>query len=94
MGGGVFGGGAAGERPEFQQRARRLGAVQVSVADDGAFVGALGAAVVRVEVLDGLRPGPAERDGPGSGVAVSEAGVGEDVAERDAVFRHPGQDRD
>jgi hypothetical protein len=36
----------AGQRAEFQQRAGRLGAVQASVADDGAVVGALGAAVV------------------------------------------------
>ena len=43
---GLFPGGGAGERPEFQQRARRLGAVQVAVADDGAVVGALGPAVI------------------------------------------------
>ena len=50
-------------------------AVQVPVGDDGAFVGAFGAAV-GVEVLDELRPGLAERDRPGSGVAVGVAGVG------------------
>ena len=35
----------AGERPQVQQRAGGLGAVQVAVGDDGAVVGALGAAV-------------------------------------------------
>ena len=47
---------------------------------------------MRVQVLDQLGAGRAERDGPGSGVAVGVAGVGEDVAERDAVFGHAGQD--
>ena len=47
------------------------------------MVGALGAAVVRVQVLDELRAGGAERDRPGAGVAVRVAGVVEDVAERD-----------
>jgi hypothetical protein len=56
-------------------------------------VGAFGAAVVRVEVLDEGGAGLAERDGPGAGVAVGVAGAGEDVAETDAVFRHRGQDR-
>ena len=41
----VFGGGA-GERPQFQQGAGCLGAVQASVADDRAVVGAFGATVV------------------------------------------------
>jgi len=43
---GLLFGGGAGQRPEFGQRAGRARAVQVSVGDDGAFVGALGAAVV------------------------------------------------
>ena len=43
---GLVPGGGAGERPEFQQRARCLGAVQVPVAEDRAVVGALGAAVI------------------------------------------------
>jgi hypothetical protein len=49
-GGLVFGGGA-GERPEFQQQARCLGAVQVAVADDRAVVGALRAAVIFPDLL-------------------------------------------
>jgi len=56
-------------------------------------VGALGSAVVRVQVLDELGAGLAERDGPGAGVAVGVAGVGQDVAEGDAVSGHAGQDR-
>ncbi len=54
------------------------------------WMGALGAAVVRVQVLDELRAGGAEREGPGVGVAVGVAGVGEDVAERDAGRRACG----
>jgi hypothetical protein len=54
-------------------------------------VGALGAAVVRVQVLDELRAGLAEGEGPGGGVAVGVAGVGEDVAQADAVLGHAGQ---
>ena len=38
--------------------------------------------------------GPAERDRPGGGVAVRVAGVGEDVAERDACRGHRGQHGD
>jgi hypothetical protein len=38
--------GGAGERPEFQQRAGGGRAVEAAVADDGALMGALGAAVV------------------------------------------------
>jgi len=57
--GGLFRGGVAGERPEFRQGAGRARAVQVPVGDDGAVVGAFGAAVVRVQVLDELRAGGA-----------------------------------
>ena len=78
---GLLPGGGAGEWPELQQRARCLGAVEVPVADDRALVGALRAAVVRVQVLDELRPGGAQRDGPGVRVAVGVAAVIEDVAE-------------
>ncbi len=56
------------------------------------MVGALRAAVVRVQVLDELRAGLAEWDGPGGGGAVGVAGVGQDVAERDAGRGHAGQD--
>src|SRR4029077_20740119 len=42
---GLLPGGGAGERPEVQQRAGCLGAVQVAVADDRALVGAFGPAV-------------------------------------------------
>ena len=44
-----------------------------------------------MEVLDELRAGGPQRDGPGSGVAVGVAGVAEDVAERDPVAGHCGQ---
>ena len=74
-------GGGGGQRAEVQQRLRGGGAVEVAVGDDRAVVGALGAAVVRVQVLDELGAGGAERDGPGGGVAVGVAGVGQDVAE-------------
>ena len=47
------------------------------------MVGALGAAVVRVQVLDELRAGGAQRQCPGIGVAVRVARIVEDVAERD-----------
>ena len=53
--------------------------------------GALGAAVGGVRVLDKLRPGDAEREGPGVRVAVGVARVGEDVAERDPGGGHAGQ---
>jgi hypothetical protein len=52
---------------------------------------ALGAAVVRVRVLDELGAGVAERDGPGVGVAVGVARVVDDVAERDAIGGHAQQ---
>src|SRR4029077_15557203 len=68
--GGVLGGGGAGQGPEFQQRAGGAGAVQVAVGDDGAVVGAFGAAVVGVEVLDEGGAGGPQGDGPGGGVAV------------------------
>jgi hypothetical protein len=42
---GLCGGGGAGERDEFQQRARYLGAVEVAVGDDRAGVGPFGSAV-------------------------------------------------
>jgi hypothetical protein len=45
-----------------------------------------------MEVLDELRPGLAERDGPGAGVAVCIAGVGEHVAEADPDGGHRSQD--
>ena len=48
----------------------------------------------RVQVLDQLRAGLPEREGPGVGVAVGVAGVGQDVAERDAVAGHRGQHGD
>ncbi|HTQ92006.1 MAG TPA: hypothetical protein VMK84_21175, partial [Streptosporangiaceae bacterium] len=94
VGGGLVRGGVAGERAEFEQRAGGGRAVEVAVGDDGAVVGAAGAAVERVQVLDQLRAGVPEREGPGGGVAVGVAGVGEDVAGRDAVCWHPGQDGD
>ena len=39
-----------------------------------------------------MRAGGAQRDGPGGGVAVGVAGVGEDVAQGYAVAGHAGQD--
>ena len=83
--GGLLCRGGAGERPEFGQRAGCARAVEVPVGDDGAVVGAFGAAVVGVEVLDEPGAGGPERDGPGAGVAVGVAGVIEDVAERDLL---------
>jgi hypothetical protein len=44
--GGLFSGRVAGQRPELQQGPGCSGAVQVAVGDDGALMGALGAAVV------------------------------------------------
>ena len=84
---------ARGSGPRSQQRPGGGGAVEVAVGDDRAGVGALGAAVVRVQVLDELGAGGAEREGPGAGVAVGVAGVGEDVAEGDAVGRACGRAR-
>ena len=57
----------------------------------GAVVGSAGAAVVRVQVLDQAGAGSAQRDGPGAGDAVGVAGVGQDVAERDAAGWHRGE---
>jgi hypothetical protein len=88
---GLLRGGAAGERPEFQQGAGRGGAVEVPVGDDGTLAGAPGAAVVGMEVLDQGGSGPAERGRPVPRDAVGVAGVGEDVAERDPGLRHGGQ---
>jgi len=47
-----------------------------------------------VQVLDQIRAGGPERDSPGAGVAVGVAGVGQDVAEADAVAGHRGQHGD
>ena len=88
---GLLSGGGAGQRPEFQQRAGCARAVEVPVGDDGAVVGALGAAVVRVQVLDERGAGGAQRQGPGAGVAVGVAGVIQDVAERDPLAGQRGQ---
>jgi hypothetical protein len=77
---GLLAGGGAGGRAEFQQRARGIGAVQVPVGDDGAVVGAFGAAVVGVQVLDEGGAGGAQRDRPGVRVAVRVAGIIEDAA--------------
>jgi hypothetical protein len=88
---GLRGSRRAGERPEFQQRARRGRAVEVPVGDDRALVSAPGAAVVGVEVLDEGGAGLAERDGPVSRDAVGVAGVCQDIAEHDPVLRHGGQ---
>src|SRR6266516_2942962 len=63
---GLFFRGGAGERPELQKGARGLGAVEITVADDCAGVGALGAAVVRVQVLDELGAGGPQRQCPGT----------------------------
>ena len=50
----------------------------------------LGPLFVRVQVLDELRPGQAERQCPGVGVAVRVAGIAEDVAERDSLAGQRG----
>ena len=62
VGGGLVRGGVAGERAEFQQRAGGGRAVEVAVGDDGAVVGAAGAAVGA-----GAGPGPAARRTAGAG---------------------------
>ena len=49
---------------------------------------------MRVQVLDQGGAGGAQRQRPGISVAVGVAGVGEDVAERDAGGGHRGQDGD
>jgi hypothetical protein len=59
---GLFFARGAGGRPELQQRARCLGAVQAAVGDDRAVVGALGPAVMGMEVLDELGAGDPQRD--------------------------------
>ncbi len=79
---GLRGSRRAGERPEFQQRARCGRTVQVPVRDDRALVSAPGAAVVGVEVLDEGGAGPPERDYSVSRDAVGVAGVCQDIAQR------------
>ena len=44
-----------------------------------------------MEVLDELRAGGPQRDGPGAGVAVGVAGIVKDVAEQDSLAGHRGQ---
>jgi hypothetical protein len=94
VGFGLFRGGVAGQRAELEQCAGCCRAVEVAVGDDGAVMGPAGAAVGRVQVLDQLRPGQAQRHRPGPGVAVGVAGVGQDAAGRDARRGHRGQHRD
>ncbi len=57
---GLLGGCAAGERGELEQRLGGGGAVERSVVGDRAEVGAVGAAVVGVQVDDQLRAERAE----------------------------------
>ncbi len=57
--GGCPGWRAGRQRAEFQNGLGVRGAVEVAVGDDGAVVGAAGAAVVRVQVLDQLGAGAA-----------------------------------
>ena len=90
VGGDLVCGGGGGQRAQAQQRLRGGGAVQVAVGDDRALMGALGAAVVRVQVLDQPGAGGAEGQGPGAGVAVGVTGVGQDVAERECRRRACG----
>jgi hypothetical protein len=87
----LLAGGGAGERAEFEQRARCGGAVQVPVGDDGTVVGAFGAAVVGVQVLDEGGAGGAQRDRPGVRVAVGVAGAGQDVAQAGSLAGQRGQ---
>jgi hypothetical protein len=94
VGGDLVCGGARGQGAQVQQFFRGGGAVEAAVGDDCPGVGALGAAVVRVQVLHELGAGGAEGEGPGGRVAVGVAGVGEDVTERDAVCGHAGQHGD
>src|SRR5262249_20928950 len=85
-------GGAGGQGAELEQWWRGGGAVQVPVADDRSVAGGLGAAGVRGQVLDEVGAGARQGGGPVVGDAVGAAGVGDDVAERDAVGGHGSQD--
>lgn len=91
--GGVVRGGGGSQRAELEQRPGCGGAVEVAVGDDGAVVGALGAAVGGVQVLDEPGAGGAEGDGPGGGVAVGVAGVGENITEAGPGGGHAGEHR-
>jgi hypothetical protein len=79
--GGDSSGAAAGwQRGQFQQRRWCLGAVEASVGDNRAVVGAAGSAVVWVQVVDEAGAGGAERVCPGVRDAVGVAGVGRSPA--------------
>jgi hypothetical protein len=86
--GGVLGGGAAGQRPEFEQGGGGSGAVEVAVVDDRAVVGAVGAAVVGVQILDQVDAERSERERPARCCAVAVAGVDEHVTDLDAGGVH------
>src|SRR5258708_36505402 len=85
VGGGLLGGGVAGEGAELEQRPWGGGAVQVPVGDDRPAVSAFGSAVVGGQVLDELCSGGAQRRGPVPGDPVGVSGVGPDVAQGDAA---------
>src|SRR5712691_5121813 len=78
------GGGGCGPGARVPAACGGAGAVQVAIGDDGAVVGAFGAVVVGVEVLDEGGAGGPHEDGPGGGVAVGGAVAG-------AVRRGPGE---
>src|SRR5216683_598383 len=92
--GDLLAGGVAGQGAESGQGAGSGGAVQAAVGDDGAVVGAVGSAVVGVQVLDEGGAGRAQRQGPVPRGAAGVSGAGEDVAGRDALSGQPGQDGD
>jgi hypothetical protein len=92
VGGGLLGCGAGRERAELQQGRGCARAVEVAVGNDRPLMGAAGATVVWVQVLDELGACHPQRDGPGFGVAVGVAGVVDDVAERDPGRGHGQQD--
>lgn len=71
----------AGEGAEAGQRPGRPRAAQVAVGDDRAGVGAVGSAVVGMQVLDELGSGGAQRHGPVPGNPVGVARVVQDIAE-------------
>ena len=76
---GLLDGGAGRERGEFEQGGGGGGAVEVAVVAGRAHVGAVGAAVVGVQVHDQLGAERADREREGLWLAVGVAGVDEQV---------------
>ncbi len=92
LGGDLLVGGGARERLQLEQRCGGGGAVEVSVGEDRAHVGAVRSAVVGVQLLDEARADLPDRQRPALRNAVGVSGVGEHVPNRDAVLVHPLKD--